>query len=316
MVESTVEHKELIIIGAGPAGLTAALYAARAELKPLCIEGYKAGGQLMLTSEVENFPGFEQGVQGPDLVSIMRKQAERFGTEFLTEDVAEVDFSQKPFKIKTYEKEFTADTVIISTGANAKWLNLESEQALLGRGVTSCATCDGAFFKDKEVVVIGGGDSAMEEALFLTKFASKVTVIHRRDEFRASKIMAKRVVDHPKIEVAWDSIVTEVLDVNEKKVTGAKVKNTKTGEETVIPCEGFFVAIGHKPNTELFKEQGIDLDETGYIKTASKSSKTSVEGVFACGDVQDHTYRQAITAAGSGCMAALDAERYLESQKE
>ncbi len=306
-----VEHKELIIIGAGPAGLTAAIYAARAELKPLCIEGYKAGGQLMLTSDVENFPGFEKGVQGPDLVSVMRKQAQRFGTEFLTEDVAEVDFSSRPFKIKTYEKEFTANAVIISTGANARWLGLESEQSLMGRGVTSCATCDGAFFKEKEVVVIGGGDSAMEEALFLTKFASKVTIIHRRSELRASKIMAKRAMDHPKINFVLNSEVLEVLDVTQKKVTGAKIKNNETGEESVIPCDGFFLAIGHKPNVELFKDTKIELDDAGYIKTIGKSSKTQIAGVFACGDVQDHTYRQAITAAGSGCTAALDAERFL-----
>jgi thioredoxin reductase (NADPH) len=310
-----VEHKKLIIIGSGPAGLTAALYASRAELKPLCIEGYKAGGQLMLTSDVENYPGFEKGVLGPDLISIMRKQAQRFGTEFLTEDVTEVEFNNRPFKIKTHEKEFTADTVIISTGANAKWLNLESEQALLGRGVTSCATCDGAFFKDQAVVVIGGGDSAMEEALFLTKFASKVTIIHRRDQLRASKIMAKRAIDHPKITIVYDTVVTEVLDVNEKKVTGAKVKNIKTNQESVIPCSGFFLAIGHKPNTEIFKATALDTDQAGYLITEGKSSKTKIPGIFACGDVQDHTYRQAVTAAGSGCMAALDAERYLAKQE-
>lgn len=309
------EHKKLIIIGAGPAGLTAAIYAARAELKPLCIEGYKAGGQLMLTSEVENFPGFEKGIDGTELVSVMRKQAERFGTEFLTEDVAEVDFKTRPFKIKTYEKEFTADSVIISTGANARWLGLESEQALMGRGVTACATCDGAFFKDKKVVVIGGGDSAMEEALFLTKFASKVTVIHRREELRASKIMGKRAMDHPKINFVLNSEVLEVLNVEEKKVTGAKVKNNATGEETIIPCEGFFLAIGHKPNTELFKDSGLEIDQKAYIITKGKTSKTNIEGVFACGDVQDHIYRQAITAAGTGCMAALDTERFLADQE-
>ncbi|MAG60502.1 thioredoxin-disulfide reductase [archaeon] len=310
-----VEHKKLIIIGAGPAGLTAAIYAARAELQPLCIEGYKAGGQLMLTSEVENFPGFEKGINGPDLISVMRKQAERFGTEFLTEDVSGVDFSQRPFKVKTYEKEFTADSVIISTGADAKWLGLDSEQALLGRGVTSCATCDGAFFKDKEVVVIGGGDSAMEEALFLTKFASKVTIIHRRDELRASKIMGQRAKDHPKINFVLNSEVVEVQNVEEKKVTGAKIKNKETGEESVIPCEGFFLAIGHKPNTELFKDTGLEVDKKGYLLTKGKSSNTNMEGVFACGDVQDHTYRQAITAAGSGCTAALDAERFLSEHE-
>lgn len=310
-----VEHRKLIIIGAGPAGLTAAIYAARAELEPLCIEGFKTGGQLMLTSEVENFPGFEKGINGPDLISVMHKQAERFNTEFLAEDVAEVDFTQRPFKIKTYEKEFTADSVIISTGADARWLGLESEQALMGRGVTACATCDGAFFKDKEVVVVGGGDSAMEEALFLTKFASKVTLIHRRDEFRASKIMVQRAEEHPKINFVMNSEVLEVLNVEEKKVTGAKVKNNATGEESVIPCEGFFLAIGHKPNTSLFKDTELDVDEKGYIKTIGKSSKTNIEGVFACGDVQDTSYRQAITAAGSGCMAALDAERYI-SHKE
>ncbi|MBT4604359.1 thioredoxin-disulfide reductase [archaeon] len=305
--------KDLIIIGAGPSGLTAAIYAARAELKPLVIEGYKAGGQLMLTTEVENFPGFEQGVNGPDLITTMRKQAQRFNTEFLTEDVTEVDFKNSPFTIKTGSQTFQAKAVIISTGADARWLGLDSEKALMGKGVTSCATCDGAFYKGEEVVVIGGGDSAMEEATFLTKFASKVTVIHRRDTLKASKAMQKRAMDNPKINFIYDSEVLEVMDVNEKKVTGAKIKNTKTGEETIVPCTGFFLAIGHVPNTKLFSDTKIELDEHKYIKTIPGSTKTTISGVFACGDVQDTKYRQAITAAGTGCMAALEAEHYIAS---
>ena len=305
--------KDLIIIGAGPSGLTAAIYAARAELKPLVIEGYKAGGQLMLTTEVENFPGFEQGVNGPDLITTMRKQAQRFNTEFLTEDVTEVDFKNSPFTIKTGSQTFQAKAVIISTGADARWLGLDSEKALMGKGVTSCATCDGAFYKGEEVVVIGGGDSAIEEATFLTKFASKVTVIHRRDTLKASKAMQKRAMDNPKINFIYDSEVLEVMDVNEKKVTGAKIKNTKTGEETIVPCTGFFLAIGHVPNTKLFSDTKIELDEHKYIKTIPGSTKTTISGVFACGDVQDTKYRQAITAAGTGCMAALEAEHYIAS---
>ncbi len=307
--------REVIIIGAGPSGLTAAIYAARAELKPLVIEGYKAGGQLMLTTDVENFPGFEKGVMGPDLISVMRKQAERFNTKFLTEDVTQVNLKQRPFIIKTANKEFKAKTVIISTGADARWLGLESEKALMGKGVTSCATCDGAFYKDEEVVVIGGGDSAMEEAIFLTKFASKVTVIHRRDTLKASKIMQKKAMDNKKIHFEWDSQVIEVLDKEQKKVTGAKVKNLKTNEEKVIPCTGFFLAIGHIPNTKLFKDTDLKLDEAGYILTEGKTTKTNIPGVFACGDVQDKKYRQAITAAGSGCSAALDAEHFLQANE-
>ena len=312
---SSENTREVIIIGAGPSGLTAAIYAARAELKPLVIEGYKAGGQLMLTTEVENFPGFEKGIQGPSLIETMRKQAERFKTEFLTEDVTQVDFKNRPFTVKTNDKTFKANSIIISTGADARWLGLESEQALMGKGVTSCATCDGAFYKDEEVVVIGGGDSAMEEAIFLTKFASKVTVIHRRDTLKASKIMQKNAMSNEKIHFEWDSEVLEVLDKEQNKVTGAKIKNIKTNEEKIIPCTGFFLAIGHIPNTKLFKDTKLKLDEGGYIITEGKSSKTNIEGVFACGDVQDKTYRQAITAAGSGCAAALDAERFLQGQE-
>jgi len=300
--------RDIIIIGSGPAGLTAAIYASRAELKPLMFEGYKAGGQLMLTSEVENYPGFEKGIMGPKLIEEMRKQALRFGTEIVTKDVTKVDFSKAPYTVEVGKDKYQAKTVIISTGANAKWLGLESEQKFMGRGVTSCATCDGAFYKGKEVVVIGGGDSAMEEALFLTKFASKVTIIHRRDEFRASKIMIKRAQDHEKIEIKTPYSVTEVF--GEKLVQGVKVKHSDSEDIEEIPCNGMFVAIGHKPNTELFKDQ-LEVDEAGYLITKGKSTETNIKGVFACGDVQDHTYKQAITAAGSGCKSAIEAERYL-----
>ncbi len=306
------EIHNVIIIGAGPAGLTAALYTSRADLKPFMIEGYKSGGQLMLTTEVENFPGFPEGIMGPDLIENMRKQAEKFGTQILTEDVTKVDFSKRPFTISTEDKEFKAKTVIISTGANARWLGLESEKRLMGKGVTACATCDGAFFKGKEVVVIGGGDSAMEEALFLTKFCPKVTVIHRRDELRASKIMQKKAKDHEKIEFIFNNEVQEVL--GEDKVTGVRIKDVKTGKVKDFACEGMFLAIGHKPNTALFKDV-LELDKKGYLITKPKSTATAIEGVFACGDVQDYTYRQAITAAGTGCMAAIEVERFLENQK-
>jgi thioredoxin reductase (NADPH) len=299
----------VIIIGAGPAGLTAALYASRANLHPFMIEGYKSGGQLMLTSEVENYPGFPQGIMGPELIAGMRKQAERFGTKILTEDVTNVDFSQRPFIVSTEETQFLAHTVIISTGANARWLGLESETRLMGRGVTACATCDGAFFKEKEVVVIGGGDSAMEEALFLTKFCPKVTIIHRRSELRASKIMQDRARKHEKIDFVFNSEVQEVL--GDQKVTGVKLKDVETGETKNFACEGMFLAIGHTPNTTLF-EGKLELDSKKYIVTNAKSTATSVKGVFACGDVQDHIYRQAVTAAGTGCMAAIEVERFLE----
>lgn len=309
MTDRNIE--DVIIIGSGPAGLTAALYAARANLKPFMIEGYESGGQLMTTTEVENYPGFEHGIQGPELMAVMRKQVERFGTRFLTRNVTKVDFNQRPFKIWVENELYQARTVIISTGATAKYLGLENERRLIGRGVSACATCDGAFFKNLPVAVIGGGDTAMEEANFLTRFASKVYVIHRRDEFRASKIMADRVLKNPKVEVIWD---TEMIDVNgEKNVESIKLKNLKTGKENDLKVDGVFVAIGHKPNTDLFK--GIlKMNEVGYIVTEGKTTYTSVEGVFACGDVQDPIYRQAITAAGTGCMSAMDAERWLEAQ--
>jgi len=304
------ENHELIIIGAGPAGLTAAIYAARAELSPLMIEGYQSGGQLMLTSDVENFPGFAKGINGPDLIKETREQALRFGTKILSEDVTKADFSQRPFKIEVGEKVFYANSVIISTGASARWLNLESEQALIGRGVSSCATCDGAFFKDKEVVVVGGGDSAMEEANFLTKFASKVTLINRSENFRASKIMLTKARENPKIEIITNAIIEKVLGVEEKKVSGVEIKDVKTGDLNKLDCSGLFIAIGHIPNVSLFDGQ-IEVDENKYIITKPKSTATNIKGVFACGDVQDSIFRQAITAAGTGCMSAMEAERYL-----
>ncbi len=303
--------EKLIIIGSGPAGLTAAIYAARAGLDPLMVEGFERGGQLMITTDVENFPGFPDGIMGPELMEQIRKQAERFGTRILSSDVSKVDFSERPFKIWVGEDEYSAESVIISTGASARWLGIEGEQRLTGFGVSACATCDGFFFRDKELVVVGGGDSAMEEALFLTKFASKVTVIHRRDEFRASTIMAQRVLDHPKIEVIWDTVLTEIF--GETVVEGVKLENIKTGETSELATDGVFVAIGHNPNTKVFADQ-IDLDEAGYILVAPGTTRTSVEGVYAAGDVTDKVYRQAITAAGLGCQAALDAERWLESQ--
>lgn len=303
--------EDVIIIGSGPAGLTAALYAARANLSPLMIEGYESGGQLMVTTEVENYPGFEHGVQGPELMAVMRKQVERFGTRFITRNVTKVDFSSRPFKVWVENELYQAKAIIVSTGATAKYLGLENERRLLGRGVSACATCDGAFFKNQPVAVIGGGDTAMEEANFLTRFASKVYVIHRRDEFRASKIMADRVLKNPKVEVIWD---TEMIDVaGEKNVDHIKLKNLKTGKVNDLKVDGVFIAIGHKPNTDLFK--GIlKMNEVGYVLTNGKSTYTSVEGVFAAGDVQDPIYRQAVTAAGTGCMAAIDAERWLEQQ--
>lgn len=308
---NSTKIENVLIIGSGPAGLTAAIYAARANLQPLMIEGYESGGQLMTTSEVENYPGFEHGIQGPELMGVTRKQAERFGTRFITKNVTKVDFSVRPFKVWVEKDLYEAQSVIISTGASAKYLGLENERRLLGRGVSACATCDGAFFKNQVVAVVGGGDTAMEEAVFLTRFASKVFVIHRRDEFRASKIMADRVLNHAKIEVIWN---TEILDVlGDQGVKGVRLKNSKTGEERTLDLDGVFVAIGHKPNTDLFKGM-LEMNEVGYLVTQPKTTYTSVEGVFAAGDVQDPHYRQAITAAGTGCMAAIDAERWLENQ--
>ncbi|MGE4130318.1 MAG: thioredoxin-disulfide reductase [Bdellovibrionales bacterium] len=309
---STSKTENVVIIGSGPAGLTAAIYAARANLAPLMIEGYETGGQLMTTTEVENYPGFADGIQGPELMKVMREQAARFGTRFITRNVTKVDFSKRPFKIWVENEEHSARAVIISTGATAKYLGLENEKRLLGRGVSACATCDGAFFKNVPVAVIGGGDTAMEETNFLTRFASKVYVIHRRDSFRASKIMADRVLKNPKVQVLWN---TEMIDVlGDKGVKGLKLRNTSTGEESSLDVEGVFVAIGHKPNTELFKGL-LAMNDVGYLLTKDKSTYTSVEGVFASGDVQDPIYRQAVTAAGTGCMAAIDCERWLEKQE-
>ena len=304
------DRYKVVIMGSGPAGLTAALYTARADLEPVVFEGLEAGGQLTLTTDVENFPGFPNGVLGPELMDSMKQQAERFGAHCLFGEITKVDFSKKPFVITSNEKEILADTFIISSGASAKMLGLDSERELLGYGVSTCATCDGFFYKDKEIVVVGGGDTAIEEALFLTKFGSKVTVIHRRDELRASKIMQDRAFANEKIEFVWDTEVEEVLGSKENGVNGVRVKNVKSGEISEISCEGFFVAIGHTPNTGLFEGQ-LDMDENGYLITMNGSTQTNIPGVFAAGDVQDHKYRQAITAAGTGCMAAIDAERFL-----
>lgn len=304
--------ENVIIIGSGPAGLTAALYTARARLDPLMIEGEEAGGQLMLTTEVENYPGFEHGITGSDLVGTIRKQAEHFGTRFITKNVTRVDFSVRPFKVFIGSEEYQTKSVIISTGASAKYLGIHSEKAYMNRGVSACATCDGAFFRDVEVGVVGGGDTAMEEAQFLTRFAKKVYVIHRKDQFRASKIMADRVLKHPKIEVLWNKEVIEVLG-DGKAMNAVQLKDTKSGEIFKKDLQGLFLAIGHKPNTEIFVNQ-IQLRENSYVLTKAGTSYTNIPGVFAAGDVQDHVYRQAITAAGSGCMAALDCERWLESE--
>jgi thioredoxin reductase (NADPH) len=305
--------REVIIIGGAVAGYTAALYTARANMNPLVIEGLSWGGQLMITSDVENYPGYETGVLGPEMMQDFRKQAERFGAEFVTDDVTKVDFSERPYRVWVGEDEYRAETVIVATGANARQLGLESERALQGRGVSYCAVCDAAFFREKDVVVVGGGDSAMEEATYLAKFASKVTLVHRRDVFRASPIMVDRAKATDRIEFVLDSVVEEVL--GDGLVTGVVVRNVKTDERTEIPAEGFFVAIGHDPNTSLFVGQ-LDMDpESGYLITKGKSTETNVPGVFAAGDVQDHVYRQAVTAAGSGCMAALDAERWLAAER-
>ena len=302
--------RDVIIIGGGPAGYTAALYAARANLKPLVIEGFQWGGQLMITSDVENYPGYPDGIMGPEMMKQFREQSERFGTEFITDDVTSVDFSERPFKVNVEREEYLARTVIIATGATARQIGLESEQALQGRGVTYCATCDGAFYREKEVVVVGGGDSAMEEALFLTRFASKVTIVHRRDVFRASQIMVDRARAHEKIEILTPFVIEEVLGAETGKLTGVRLRETGTGETRDLTTDGLFVAIGHDPTTKLFVD-ALDHDESGYLITRGKSTETNIPGVFAAGDVQDHVYRQAVTAAGSGCQAALDAERYL-----
>lgn len=302
--------ENVIIIGSGPAGYTAAIYTARANLKPLLIEGYSAGGQLMLTSDVENYPGFDHGVTGPNLMAVMRKQAERFETRFVTANVTKVDFSKRPFKVWVDEEMYEAKTVIVATGASAKWLGIESETRLMGKGVSACATCDGAFYKNKDVVVVGGGDTAMEEANFLTRFCNTVYIVHRRDQFRASKIMQERSRNHPKIKIILESGIEEILGT--KGVTGVRLKNFKTGATQEIACHGVFMAIGHQPNTQLFKDF-LHLDPVGYIKTEPGKTKTNIPGVFAAGDVQDHYYRQAVTAAGSGCMAAIEAERFLEA---
>ena len=303
--------ERLVIVGSGPAGLTAAIYAARADLNPLLIEGMEAGGQLMLTTDVENFPGVPDGVMGPEMMDLFRKQAEKFGTRFVSGDVTRVDFSARPFGIWVGDDEIRADAVIVSTGASARWLGVPGEEKLRGHGVSACATCDGFFFRDRQIVVVGGGDSAMEEALFLTKFASKVTIVHRRDEFRASKIMVTRALDHPKIEVRWNSVVTEIL--GDDTVEAVRLEDVRSGETEEFSTEGVFMAIGHDPNTALFAGQ-LELDDKGYLRTFGTTA-TSVDGVFGAGDVVDFTYRQAITAAGMGCRAALDAERWLDAQE-
>ncbi len=306
------QHSKVLIVGSGPAGYTAAVYAARANLAPTLVAGSQPGGQLTITTEVENYPGFPKGIQGPELMELFKAQAERFGTKLIHGTVTAVDFSQRPFRATVDDKdELTADAVIVSTGASAKWIGIPKEQELGGYGVSACATCDGFFFRGVEVAVVGGGDTAMEEATFLTKFASRVTVIHRRDSLRASKIMQDKAHRNPKIAFVWNSAVADIEGTRESGVTGLVLRNVLSGETTKLPVQGLFVAIGHEPDTKLFKGV-LDMDEKGYVKTAPGTTRTSVAGVFACGDVQDAIYRQAVTAAGSGCMAAIDAERWLE----
>ena len=305
------QHHRLIILGSGPAGLTAAIYAARAILNPVVVSGREAGGQLMITTDVENYPGFPEGIKGPEMMELLKEQALRFGTKFLSGDVIEIDLRQRPFKLNLENKDtLTCDSLIISSGASARWLGLDSEKEFSGKGVSACATCDGFFFRDQDVGVVGGGDTALEEALYLANMCKSVTLIHRRDELRGSKIMQKRAIDHEKISIFWDTVVEEVVGNPKDGMTSLKVRNVKTDEVSEHPFTGLFIAIGHTPNTSLLKDQ-LELDENGYIQVTPGTTYTSVEGVFASGDVQDHVYRQAVTAAGTGCMAAIDAERWL-----
>jgi thioredoxin reductase (NADPH) len=312
-MEAASDVRQVIIVGSGPAGLTAAIYTGRANLSPLMVAGSQPGGQLTLTTEVENYPGFEHGIMGPELMDVMRRQAQRFGTEIVDDDAIGMDLSHRPFSVKTAERTYFGQTLIVTTGASAKMLGLESERKLLGRGVSTCATCDGFFFKGQDLLVVGGGDSAMEEATFLTKFANKVSVVHRRDSLRASKIMQERARRNEKIDWVWNSTIDEIHDVAKGKVTGARLRDLKTGKLTEVAVGGVFVAIGHTPNTQLVAGQ-LELDPGGYIVTRPGSARTSIPGVFAGGDVADHVYRQAVTAAGTGCMAAIEAERFLEAE--
>lgn len=311
---SEVQHSKVIILGSGPAGLTAALYTARANLAPVLIHGPQPGGQLTTTTDVENFPGFEHGIMGPDLMSTMEAQAKRFGTDIKQDIITETDLSSRPFKLIGQSAQYSCDVLIIATGASAKLLGIEAEKELMGYGVSTCATCDGAFFREKDIIVVGGGDSACEEALFLTRFGKKVYLVHRRDELRASKIMQDRTLKHEKIEMLWNKTITDIQGSKQDGVSSVTLHDTNTGEDSEFKCDAVFLGIGHTPNSSVFKGQ-IDMDENGYINTKPNCTKTNIEGVFACGDVQDHVYRQAVTAAGSGCMAAIEAERWLEAQE-